>query len=336
MAPCVAFIDEIEKALAGVGGSGDSGVATRLFGSILTWLSDHESDVFTIATSNDISKLPPEFTRALRWDALYFLDLPTAAEKDLIWNQYRRLYAIPESQARPDDTAYTGAEVRSCCRLAALLDVPLTQAAHHVVPVAVTAAEQVERLRSWASGRCLQRLGTRHLPPRRRASLEARSPCSTRRQQQLIDLHFPFHSPKARSFHAGAAGPFFRWRRFMSTLTVSDIPLDAGKPRPATAPYRRGRARHAALVGRPSRPHRPAESRKSALSTAADARFLTAGKKLVDVRHEAFRRLTSHQTRLEQLLAWHHACPTPSRACASSASPTSRASSTPWKASARS
>jgi chloramphenicol 3-O-phosphotransferase len=155
MAPCVAFVDEIEKALAGVGGSGDSGVATRLFGTLLTYLSDHESDVFVIATSNDISKLPPEFTRAERWDGLYFLDLPTAPEKDAIWTQYRRLYAIPEGQARPDDTSWTGAEIRSCCRLAALLDVPLTQAAHHVVPVAVTAAEQVERLRSWASGRCL-------------------------------------------------------------------------------------------------------------------------------------------------------------------------------------
>jgi len=73
----------------------------------------------------------------------------------LIWTQYRRLYAIPQSQARPDDTDWTGAEIRSCCRLAALLDVPLTQAAQHVVPVAVTAAEAVERLRNWASGRCL-------------------------------------------------------------------------------------------------------------------------------------------------------------------------------------
>jgi hypothetical protein len=155
MAPCVAFIDEIEKALAGVGGTGDSGVATRLFGTLLTYLSDHESDVFVIATSNDISRLPPEFARAERWDAVYFLDLPTAAEKDTIWAQYRRLYAIPAEQARPDDTSWTGAEIRSCCRLAALLDVPLTQAAHHVVPVAVTAAEQVERLRTWASGRCL-------------------------------------------------------------------------------------------------------------------------------------------------------------------------------------
>jgi SpoVK/Ycf46/Vps4 family AAA+-type ATPase len=130
-------------------------VATRLFGTLLTYLSDHESDVFVIATSNDISKLPPEFARAERWDAVYFLDLPTTIEKDAIWTQYRRVYTIPEGQARPDDTSWTGAEVKSCCRLAALLDVPLTQAAHHVVPVAVTAAEQVERLRAWASGRCL-------------------------------------------------------------------------------------------------------------------------------------------------------------------------------------
>jgi hypothetical protein len=155
MAPCVAFIDEIEKALAGVGGSGDSGVATRLFGTLLTYLSDHESDVFVIATSNDISKLPPEFSRAERWDAVYFLDLPSAREKDAIWAQYRRQYGIPDSQARPDDTSWTGAEVKSCCRLSALLDVTLTQAAYHVVPVAITAAEQVERLRNWASGRCL-------------------------------------------------------------------------------------------------------------------------------------------------------------------------------------
>jgi SpoVK/Ycf46/Vps4 family AAA+-type ATPase len=155
MSPCVLFVDELEKALAGVGSSGDSGVSTRMFGTVLTWLSDHTSDVFFVGTSNDISKLPPEFARAERFDACYFLDLPTAAEKDLIWSMYRRQYEVPEGQARPDDTDWTGAEIRSCCRLAALLDITLTQAAHHVVPVAVTADEQVERLRSWASGRCL-------------------------------------------------------------------------------------------------------------------------------------------------------------------------------------
>lgn len=55
----------------------------------------------------------------------------------------------------PDDLEWTGAEIKSCCRLAALLDVPLTQAAKNIVPVAVTSAESVERLRHWASGRCL-------------------------------------------------------------------------------------------------------------------------------------------------------------------------------------
>jgi hypothetical protein len=155
MAPCVLFSDELDKGLSGVGGQGDSGVSTRLFGTLLTWLAEHESDVFFVGTANDISKLPPEFTRAERLDGVFFLDLPTSQEKDVIWSMHRGRYGIADAQARPDDTDWTGAEVQSCCRLAALLDVPLTQAARHVVPVAVTAAEQVERLRAWASGRCL-------------------------------------------------------------------------------------------------------------------------------------------------------------------------------------
>jgi hypothetical protein len=155
MSPCIMFCDEIEKALSGVGSQGDSGVSTRLFGHLLTWLSDHESDVFFVGTSNDVSKLPPEFTRAERFDGLFFLDLPTLKEKESIWSLYRSQFGVPESQHKPDDTSWTGAEIRSCCRLAALLDVPLTQAARNIVPVAVTASESVDRLRNWASGRCL-------------------------------------------------------------------------------------------------------------------------------------------------------------------------------------
>jgi hypothetical protein len=154
-APAILFVDELEKALSGIGGQGDSGVSTRLFGTLLTWLSDHESDVFFIGTCNDVSKLPPEFSRAERFDGVFFLDLPSSAEKDGIWSLYRQQFSIPTSQARPDDTDWTGAEIKSCCRLAALLDVTLTQAARHVVPVAITAAEAVERLRTWASSRCL-------------------------------------------------------------------------------------------------------------------------------------------------------------------------------------
>jgi len=157
MAPCVLMVDEIEKALSGVASSGqtDSGVSARLFGSLLTWLNDHESDVFFVATCNDISKLPPEFSRAERFDAVVFLDLPGREEKEAIWRMYLQAFELNANQRLPDDTIFTGAEIRACCRLAALLDVPLVQAAQNVVPVAVTAAESVERLRTWASGRCL-------------------------------------------------------------------------------------------------------------------------------------------------------------------------------------
>jgi len=157
MAPCILFADELEKALSGAAGSGqtDSGVSARLFGTLLSWMNDHTSDVYLIATCNDISKLPPEFARAERFDAVVFLDLPGREEKDVIWQMYLQLFGLAPQQRRPDDAQWTGAEIKACCRLAALLDVPLVAAAQNVVPVAVMAAESVERLRNWASGRCL-------------------------------------------------------------------------------------------------------------------------------------------------------------------------------------
>jgi hypothetical protein len=156
MAPCILFADEVEKALAGAASSGitDSGVSARLFGSLLTWMSDHESDVFVVTTSNNISALPPEFSRAERFDAVYFLDLPSEAERQAIWKIYLSKFGI-SSQPLPEDNNWTGAEIRSCCRLASLLGVSLADAARNVVPVAATAAETIERLRTWACGRCL-------------------------------------------------------------------------------------------------------------------------------------------------------------------------------------
>ncbi len=127
-----------------------------MFGTFLTWLNDHDSDVFVCATCNDISKLPPEFARAERFDGVFFLDLPGLQQKVGIWNLYLEMFGLDSKQARPNDHEWTGAEIRSCCRLAALLDVPLTVAAQNVVPVAVTAAESVNRLRDWASSRCLR------------------------------------------------------------------------------------------------------------------------------------------------------------------------------------
>jgi hypothetical protein len=157
MAPCVLFADEIEKALAGATSSGqtDSGVTARVFGSLLTWLNDHESDVFFVGTCNDASKLPPEFARAERFDGIFFVDLPGPEQRVAIWSIYQRHYGLDTTQPKPDDTNWTGAEIKSCCRLASLLDVPLVQAAQNVVPVAVTAGDKIEGLRQWASGRCL-------------------------------------------------------------------------------------------------------------------------------------------------------------------------------------
>lgn len=155
MAPCVLFADELEKGLAGASGQGDSGVSARLFGHLLSWLNDRTSDVFFIGTCNDISRLPPEFARAERFDAVVFIDLPDQAQRAQIWDLYLQVFPLDAGQARPDDQLWTGAEIRACCRLAALLDVPLVAAAQNVVPVAATAGESVERLRNWASGRCL-------------------------------------------------------------------------------------------------------------------------------------------------------------------------------------
>jgi hypothetical protein len=179
MAPCVLMVDEVEKAFAGVGssGQGDSGVMARMFGAFLSWLNDHQSDVFVVCTANDVSRLPPEFSRAERFDAVFFLDLPGKEEREAIWGLYRQLFEIDASQRPPEDRQWTGAEIRACCRLAALLDLPLVQAAQNIVPVAVTSAEAVERLRTWASGRCLNahqpgiyRRDDKPAGPRRRVS----------------------------------------------------------------------------------------------------------------------------------------------------------------------
>lgn len=156
MAPAVVMIDEVEKALGGIGGGAtDGGVTTRLFGSLLSWLNDHDSDVFVVCTCNDISRLPPEFSRAERFDGVFFVDLPDVPQRRAIWSIWLARFGLDTKQPRPVDADWTGAEVRACCRLAALLDCTLVEAAQYVVPVARTAAESVERLRTWADGRCL-------------------------------------------------------------------------------------------------------------------------------------------------------------------------------------
>lgn len=82
ISPCVLWIDEIEKAFAGVGNSsGSSDVTTRLFGQFLTWMQEKENTVFIVATANDISRIPAEFLRKGRFDELFFVDFPNPEER---------------------------------------------------------------------------------------------------------------------------------------------------------------------------------------------------------------------------------------------------------------
>lgn len=168
MAPAVVMIDELEKALAGGSGGhvGDSGAARRLFGTFLSWLNDHTSDVYVLATCNDMSSLPSEFSRAERWDAIFFIDLPGNSQKEQIWKIYRAQYGVPQDTSPLlYDDKWTGAEIKACCRLASLMNVSLAEAAQYIVPVAVTSQETIANLRQWAAGRATSAtLGGRYNP----------------------------------------------------------------------------------------------------------------------------------------------------------------------------
>lgn len=84
IAPCVLWIDEMEKAFS-QGGDGDGGTSKRVFGTILTWMQEKRSPCFVVATANDVTKLPPELLRRGRFDEIFFLDLPTAKERKEIF-----------------------------------------------------------------------------------------------------------------------------------------------------------------------------------------------------------------------------------------------------------
>lgn len=157
MSPCILFVDEVEKAFGGMTSSTetDGGTSARIFGNFLTWLNDHESEVFVACSSNDISRLPPEFTRAGRFDASFFLEVPGIAQQNKIWEIHSKAYNTSEIPARIHRKALTGAEVESCCRLAAILDISATEALRYVVPIVESCSEKIHTLSSWAEGRVL-------------------------------------------------------------------------------------------------------------------------------------------------------------------------------------
>jgi len=109
------------------------------------------SDVLFIATCNRDSALPPEFRRRFTFGT-WFLDLPSTDEKKVIWQIQMKINGI-EPQELPDDTKWTGAEIRNCCATAARLEIPLVEAAGFVLPIAVSAAAQVEAFRQSCAGK---------------------------------------------------------------------------------------------------------------------------------------------------------------------------------------
>ncbi|MDE7244712.1 MAG: AAA family ATPase [Oscillospiraceae bacterium] len=97
VSPCVLWIDELEKAFAGIGGDGSGAeVTTRLFGSFLTWLQEKDSAAFVVATANDITKLPPELMRKGRFDEIFYVGLPNSTER-------RKIFEIHLGKRRPQD-----------------------------------------------------------------------------------------------------------------------------------------------------------------------------------------------------------------------------------------
>jgi SpoVK/Ycf46/Vps4 family AAA+-type ATPase len=119
VAPCVLWIDELEKAFAGIGGQGGgSDITTRLFGQFLTWLQEKESSVYVVATSNDISQLPPEFLRKGRFDELFLVELPDDEERRKIFEIHLRKRGkltkdVDVLRLLKDTKGYSGADIES-------------------------------------------------------------------------------------------------------------------------------------------------------------------------------------------------------------------------------
>ena len=99
VAPSILLMDEIEKGFGDSGSSGDSGTSSRVFGSFLTWMQEKEKPVFVIATANNIDKLPPEFLRKGRFDEIFFVDLPTDSERQIIWTLHLKKRLTKENTA---------------------------------------------------------------------------------------------------------------------------------------------------------------------------------------------------------------------------------------------
>jgi len=164
VAPAVLWIDEIEKGFAA---SAADPSASRVFGSFLTWLSEKQSPVFVVATANDVSQLPPELLRRGRFDDLFFVDLPSLAERTEILAIHLRKRGRDPTHYRIGEHAeeaerLTGAELEQAVTAALYMafaenreleDDDLSNALNETVPLYDTYEERIKELRDWARGR---------------------------------------------------------------------------------------------------------------------------------------------------------------------------------------
>ena len=166
LAPCVLFIDELEKAFA-AGGTEDGGVSMRVLGTFLTWLQDRKGDVFVVATANDVTRLPPEFMRKGRFDEIFFVDLPdTEARAEILRIHLKKRGQDPASfdgaLITTATRGFSGAEIEQVVvsgLYTAFSDGEDLTTAHllkecvSTKPLAVVMGEKINALREWARER---------------------------------------------------------------------------------------------------------------------------------------------------------------------------------------
>ena len=165
MSPCVLWFDEIEKGIAA--GHDESGTSRRVLGSLLTWMAERRTDVLLVATANDIEELPPELVRKGRFDEIFFVDLPTPAQRaDILTIHFRKRGLEPErfdlARLVASTDGFSGAEIEQAVVSALYAAHALRQDAGtaHVLaelrktrPLSVLMAERIDALRAWARDR---------------------------------------------------------------------------------------------------------------------------------------------------------------------------------------
>jgi len=177
IAPSILWIDEIEKGFSGTGGTGDGGTASRIFGTFLNWMQDKTAPVFLVATANNINQLPPEFLRKGRFNEIFFVDLPTKTERKAIFKIHieKRLTSekVKGDFSCTDATyeqladlteGFIGAEIEQVV-ISGLFDAfaekrslridDIIKSINETVPLSITQAEEITRLREWASVRAV-------------------------------------------------------------------------------------------------------------------------------------------------------------------------------------